>query len=102
MRRNEKGLGGMRRDENKDEDGMNDGMELRMKEEVSPGCIILLYSSPAGYTNRYTHTHTPSLTHTHTHTVTHTHKYRNQTLYRSQYQDINEMSNALTKSKFAY
>ena len=71
MRKNEKGLGGMRRDENKDEDGMNDGMELRMKEEVSPGCIILLYSSPAGYTNRYTHTHTLSLTHTHTHTHTH-------------------------------
>ena len=70
MRKNEKGLGGMRRDENKDEDGMNDGMELRMKEEVSPGCIILLYSSPAGYTNRYTHTHTLSLTHTHTHSHT--------------------------------
>jgi len=70
MRRDEVGGGGMRRDEDKDEDGMNDRTELRMKEEVSPGCIILLYSSPAGYTNRYTHTHTPS--HTHTYTLSHT------------------------------
>ena len=56
----------------KDEDCMNDGMELRMK----GGGFSWMYSTPLlyssrVYTNRYTHTH--SLTHSLIYTHTHTH-----------------------------